>query len=59
MVIRFCPMSDQPAPSDPTPEQRFRAALKKIVSVPKTEIVKREAEYQRQRAAQKQKRRAA
>lgn len=52
-------MSDQPAPSEPTPEQRFRAALKKIVSVPKTEIVKREEEYQRQRAAQKQKRRAA
>ncbi|MEI9895878.1 MAG: hypothetical protein WDN28_18885 [Chthoniobacter sp.] len=51
-------MSDQPAPAEPTPEQRFRDALKKIVDVPKDEILRREEEYRRQRAKAKKQRAA-
>ena len=37
----------------PTESSRFRDALKQIVSVPKAEIDRREAEYRKIRAAKK------
>jgi hypothetical protein len=52
-------MSEQPAPAEPSPKHKFVAAMQKILSVPKTEILRREEEYRKQRAAQKQKRKAA
>ena len=42
---------NEPSPSDP--EQRFRAAMKKILTVPKTEIQRREAEYRAGQALKK------
>ena len=39
--------------SEPDPFERFNAALRKIVSVPKSELQKREAAYKRQRARKK------
>lgn len=42
---------------EPKPSEKFREALKLILSVPKEEILRREAEYKRQRALQKASRR--
>jgi hypothetical protein len=41
-----------PSP-EPDPFKRFDTALRKIVSVSKDELLKREAAYKRQRAARK------
>ena len=42
----------EPAPNEPTSEaDRFRAAMKHILTVPKAEILRREAEYRKQRKA--------
>jgi hypothetical protein len=40
--------------SGPTEFQRFRTLLQAAVSVPKSEIDKREAEYKKRRKAEKQ-----
>jgi len=40
---------------DETPFEKFKAFTKKIVSVPKTEIDRREAEYKKSRAKLKRK----
>jgi len=40
--------------SDPKPSEKFRKAMKQILSVPKTELERREAEYQKQRKPKKQ-----
>lgn len=40
--------------SEPTPREKFLAFTKKVVSVPKAEIDKREREYQRSRKRKKQ-----
>jgi hypothetical protein len=50
-------MSDTAKP-EPHPFERFREALKQIVSVPREEILRREAEYKKQRKAER-KRKAA
>jgi hypothetical protein len=42
----------------PTEFQRFRTLLKQAVSVPKSEIDRREAEYKRQRKAMKRAKRS-
>jgi hypothetical protein len=39
--------------SEPAPEERFRKAMKKILSVPKAEILRREAEYRAGQASKK------
>lgn len=39
--------------AEPTPFQRFRTLLQAAVSVPKTEIDRREAEYKKRRKAEK------
>lgn len=50
-------MESQPKPAAPSPLQeihpfeRFREAMKKLVTVPKSEILRREAEYKEQRKA--------
>ena len=48
---------NEPVPTN-TPElppaDKFRAAMKHILSVPKAEIDRREAEYQRERATARQ-----
>jgi hypothetical protein len=36
--------------SDETPYERFRALVKKVVSVPKAEVDKRKSAYRKQRA---------
>jgi hypothetical protein len=36
-------------PKEPTPFERFTALTKKVVSVPRSEIQKREADYQKAR----------
>jgi hypothetical protein len=36
--------------SDPTPYERFKALAKKVVSVPKAEVDKRESVYRQKRA---------
>ena len=45
----------EPTPSrpEPTPFEKFRAFAQQVVSVPKAEIDRREADYQRQRALKK------
>lgn len=43
--------ADEPAGTE---FERFRDAMKQIISVPKEEIDRREAEYQKERAAKKQ-----
>lgn len=40
-------------PDDKKPEEKFRAAMKQILTVPKEEIVRRETEYRKQREAKK------
>jgi hypothetical protein len=40
-------------PNEPTPFEKFQAGLRKIVSVPKAEIVRREAEYKAARKRRK------
>jgi hypothetical protein len=40
----------EPAPREEKPSERFVAAMKKIVSIPKQELRRREAEYQKQRS---------
>lgn len=50
----------EPAHSAPEqhPFERFREAMKQLVKVPKTEVLKREAEYKKQRKAQRDERKA-
>lgn len=43
---------------DPTPFEKFRAFTKKVVSVPKSEIDKREKEYKDQRQRKRDKKRS-
>ena len=47
----------KPKPNKPPSEEykRFEETLKNILSVPKSEIAKREAEYQKKKAAKKRK----
>jgi hypothetical protein len=40
-------------PEDLSPFERFREFARRIIAVPKSEIDKQEAEYQRQRALRK------
>lgn len=47
-------MSDA-APSQPTPAEKFRNAMKQILSVPKAEILRREEEYKKQRKERRKK----
>lgn len=47
-------MSDAAQPA-PTPVERFRAAMKQILTVPKTEILRREAEDMKRRRARRRK----
>ena len=42
-------------PNEPSHAQRFDALLGKLLSVPKAEILKREAQYKQMRAARKAK----
>ena len=39
----------EPMPEEPTPFEKFREFVRKVVSVPKSEIDQREAEYKRMR----------
>lgn len=39
--------------TEPTPFEKFRDFAKQVISVPKAEIDRREAEYQKQRAEKK------
>lgn len=39
--------------NQPKPAEKFRAAMKQILSVSKEEILRREADYKKQRALQK------
>jgi hypothetical protein len=45
----------EPSPDKPEPSQseKFRAFAKQVISVPKAEIDRREAAYQKERAAKK------
>jgi hypothetical protein len=43
----------QQSDSSATPFERFDSLLKRVISVPKSEIDKREAEYKKQRKALK------
>ena len=52
MSTRTTRQPDEPASTE---FERFRDAMKQIISVPKEEIDKREAEYQKGRAALKRK----
>lgn len=45
----------EPAPKEENPRERFVAAMRRIVSVPKAELQRREAEYQRERHSKKEK----
>jgi len=49
------PNQPDAAPTEATEFDRFKDFAKKIIAVPKEEIDKREAEYQRQRKIQKRK----
>lgn len=40
-------------PTEPTAREKFEAGLRKLVSVPKTEIVRREKEYKEARKRSK------
>lgn len=42
-------MSESATP-EPHPFERFKAAMKHLITVPKTEILRREEEYRKQRA---------
>jgi hypothetical protein len=44
---------EPPKPTESKPAERFVAAMKKIVSVPKTELIRREAEYKKARKAER------
>lgn len=46
-------MANEPAPEQPTEFQKFLVFTKKVVAVPKAEIDRREAEYQRMRSQKK------
>ncbi len=47
-------MKDSPPSSrEPTPFEKFRELTKKVIAVPKSEVDKREAEWQRERAKKK------
>jgi hypothetical protein len=48
------PANPQPLP-ETHPFARFTEAMKKLVTVPKAEILRREAEYREQRKAEKAK----
>jgi hypothetical protein len=50
-------MSTTPTTEHPTPFEKFHGALRKIVSVPKSEIVKREAAYKQMRKQKRKQRR--
>ena len=41
--------------SEPKPSDKFRKAMKQILSVPKEELQRRETEYQKERKAKKTK----
>jgi hypothetical protein len=41
--------------SEPKPSEKFRKAMKQILSVPKEELQRRETEYQKGRTAKKSK----
>jgi hypothetical protein len=51
--------SDPARDSEPSPFERFDKLLRRVVSVPKKEIDKREAAYKRQRAHKKKSKRSA
>lgn len=46
-------MKTEPVPKNETPFERFRQFTKRIVSVPKSEIDRRERKYQKDRAKKK------
>jgi len=46
-------MNKKPTKPDVTPFERFRDFARRIIAVPKAEIDKQEAEYQRQRKKEK------
>jgi hypothetical protein len=46
-------MNEQPQDKQPTPREKFEAGLRKLISVPKTEIVRREKEYKTARKRQR------
>jgi len=48
-------MKHEPAPQEPGPThaQKFDALLGRVLSVPKAEILRREAEYKKERALKK------
>jgi hypothetical protein len=46
-------MKDAPTPEIETPFEKFRQFTKKIVSVPKAEIDRRERQYKKDRARKK------
>jgi hypothetical protein len=46
-------MNKKPTQPDVTPFERFRDFARRIIAVPKAEIDKQEAEYQRQRKKEK------
>lgn len=48
-------MSD-PVPSDPTPFEKLQAFTRQILSVPKSEIDRREVEWKKARAGKRSKR---
>jgi hypothetical protein len=41
--------------TEPKPAEKFRAAMKQILSVSKEEVLRREAEYKREKATRKKK----
>jgi hypothetical protein len=44
------PIQKQPEqPSEPTPFEKFDALTKRVISVPRSEILKRDAEWKEQR----------
>jgi hypothetical protein len=44
-------MQSQTPKPEPSPAEKFRAFAQKVISVPKTEIERREGEYQKRRKA--------
>ena len=45
-----------PKLTEPKPSEKFRKAMKQILSVPKSELTRREAEYKEQRKIKSHKR---
>ena len=52
-AVCYLPLMAESTAPDPTPFQRFRTLLQAAVSVPKSEIDRREAEYKKRRKVEK------